>query len=81
MANLQHHLIDDVVEPALVLSRCGAGAAVIRPRFVVDGIDGEHHDFARVDVRAEHVVHVEIFEIIETPCLTGMNSTGLPRWP
>lgn len=25
----------------------------------------------RVDIRAEHVVHMEIFEIIETPCLTG----------
>ena len=72
MANLRHHLIDDVVEPALVLFDALARvAAVIRPRFVVDGIDGEHHDFARVDIRAEHVVHVEIFEIIETPCLTG----------
>lgn len=72
VANLRHHLIDDVVEPALMLFDALARvAAVIRPRFVVDGIDGEHHDFARVDIRAEHVVHVEIFEIIETPCLTG----------
>ena len=40
-------------------------------QIIIDGIDGEHHDFPRVDIRAEHVVHVEIFEIIETPCLTG----------
>ena len=72
MADLRHHFIDDVVEPALVLLDAGARiAAVIRPRLVIDGIDGEHHDFARVNVRAEYVVHMEILEIVETPRLAG----------
>ena len=40
-------------------------------QIIIDGIDGEHHDFARVNVRAEYVVHMEILEIVETPRLAG----------
>ena len=69
VADLRHHFIDDVVEPALVLLDAGARiAAGIRPRLI---IDGEHHDFACVNVRAEYVVHMEILEIVETPRLAG----------
>ena len=46
-------------------------------QIIIDGIDGEHHDFARVDVRTENVVHMEVFKVEETTCLTGDEENGL----
>ena len=66
------------MEPALVLLTAPAGIAfLVCPGFVINGVDGEHHDFARIDVRTENVVHMEVLKVEETACLAGNKENRL----
>ena len=72
VVNLRHDFIDDIMKPTLVLLDALTGIAfLVCPGFVINGVDGEHHDFACVDVRTENVVHMEVLEVEEATCLTG----------
>ena len=78
MLNLRHQLIHDVVEPLLVaLNAPALVAALVRPGLAVNGVAGEDHDLARVDPRAEDVVHVEVLKVEKAPRLAGNEQDGL----
>ena len=78
MADLRNELVHDVVIPLLVaLDAPAVVAALVGPGLAVDGVDGEDHDLAGVDPRAEHVVHVEALKVHEAAGLAGDEQHGL----
>ena len=72
IAQLGHCLIHDVAQPLLIPADAPVGIAVgVRPCLLVQRVDGQDHDLARLDPRRESVCHVEVLEIEEAAILTG----------
>lgn len=72
LLDLGHGLLHDVADPLLVAADAPVGvAAGVRPRFLVDGVDGNDHHLTGLDPRGQRIGHVEILKVEEAAVLTG----------